>query len=164
DRLRRPGAARVPRGLAPSACGGRVCGVAGGPEPAPGPPDGRGERDPAALRGGEGDRVRPGRGGDRAGEAAGRPVEGAAGRARGAPFAGRGEGEAGGLRVRERRDAGGARRVRRERARAARRRGLRRLAFLVAAVAVLALAALYVVETKPAWYERLRYPLRYETI
>jgi soluble lytic murein transglycosylase len=29
---------------------------------------------------------------------------------------------------------------------------------------VLALGALYVVETKPAWYERLRYPLRYETI
>ena len=39
-----------------------------------------------------------------------------------------------------------------------------RLLSLVALVAVLAGAFLYVDETSPPWYERLRYPLRYEAI
>lgn len=41
---------------------------------------------------------------------------------------------------------------------------MRRLLFALALVAVLGGAALYVVETSPPWYERLRYPLRYEAI
>jgi len=41
---------------------------------------------------------------------------------------------------------------------------VRRLFSAVVLVAVLAAAALYVVETSPPWYERLRYPLHYEAI
>ena len=41
---------------------------------------------------------------------------------------------------------------------------MRRLFSAVVLVAVLAAAALYVVETSPPWYERLRYPLHYEAI
>jgi soluble lytic murein transglycosylase len=38
---------------------------------------------------------------------------------------------------------------------------MRKLAYLAALVAVVGAAALYVYETSPPWYERLRYPLRY---
>jgi soluble lytic murein transglycosylase len=38
---------------------------------------------------------------------------------------------------------------------------VRRLFWLVAVVAILAGAFAYVNETKPGWYERIRYPLRY---
>ena len=41
---------------------------------------------------------------------------------------------------------------------------MRRLAFATLVAAVLAGAFLYVNETSPPWYERLRYPLRYTTI
>lgn len=41
---------------------------------------------------------------------------------------------------------------------------MRRLLSGLVLAAVLAGAALYVVETSPPWYERLRYPLRYEAI
>jgi len=43
-------------------------------------------------------------------------------------------------------------------------RRLRRFVLLAALVAAAALAALYVVETKPGWYIRLVYPLRYQAI
>jgi len=41
---------------------------------------------------------------------------------------------------------------------------VRRLALLLAAALVTAGGVLYVLETEPAWYARLRYPLRYEQI
>jgi soluble lytic murein transglycosylase len=41
---------------------------------------------------------------------------------------------------------------------------VRRLGALVVLAAVVCGAALYVVHTQPPWYERLRYPLRYEQI
>jgi soluble lytic murein transglycosylase len=41
---------------------------------------------------------------------------------------------------------------------------VRRFVLLLALVAGLGGAALYVVHAQPAWYERLRYPLRYEQI
>ena len=41
---------------------------------------------------------------------------------------------------------------------------MRRLLLPVAILAALAIAALYVVQHKPAWYVRLVYPLRYEAI
>jgi soluble lytic murein transglycosylase len=39
-----------------------------------------------------------------------------------------------------------------------------RLGFVAVVAAVLAAAAVYVWETEPVWYERIRYPLRYEEI
>jgi len=44
------------------------------------------------------------------------------------------------------------------------RAGVRRLGLLLAAALVAAGGILYVLETEPAWYARLRYPLRYEQI
>jgi len=41
---------------------------------------------------------------------------------------------------------------------------VRRLAVFGIAVLGLAVAALWVVQSEPEWYQRLRYPLRYETI
>ncbi len=41
---------------------------------------------------------------------------------------------------------------------------MRRLGLLLAAALVAAGGILYVLETEPAWYARLRYPLRYEQI
>ncbi len=41
---------------------------------------------------------------------------------------------------------------------------MRRLAGLLAVAVVVGGAALYVVQSEPGWYLRLRYPLRYETI
>lgn len=41
---------------------------------------------------------------------------------------------------------------------------MRRLALLAVAAACVGGVALYVVHAQPAWYERLRYPLRYEQI
>jgi len=41
---------------------------------------------------------------------------------------------------------------------------VRRLALLAVAAACVGGVALYVVHAQPAWYERLRYPLRYEQI
>ena len=41
---------------------------------------------------------------------------------------------------------------------------MRRLALLLAAALVVAGGVAYVLETEPAWYARLRYPLRYEQI
>lgn len=41
---------------------------------------------------------------------------------------------------------------------------MRRFLLLLAVLAVATVAALYVVETKPGWYVRLVYPLRYEAI
>ena len=41
---------------------------------------------------------------------------------------------------------------------------MRRLAVFGIAVLGLAVAALWVVQSEPEWYQRLRYPLRYETI
>ena len=41
---------------------------------------------------------------------------------------------------------------------------MRRVFVLSALLASLALGALYVLQTTPPWYERIRYPLRYESI
>lgn len=41
---------------------------------------------------------------------------------------------------------------------------MRLLTFGVLGLAIAAFAAVYVLETEPRWYERLRYPLRYEEI
>jgi soluble lytic murein transglycosylase len=41
---------------------------------------------------------------------------------------------------------------------------VKRLLLVVAVAAGLGGAALYVVQTQPGWYERLRYPLRYEQV
>src|SRR5581483_8991797 len=64
-----------------------------------------------------------------------------------------------GLHVREHRLPGGARGVRR--VRDARSLEVRRLVWVLVAAAVLAGVAVYVVETTPNWFERIRYPLSY---
>src|SRR5581483_8697963 len=131
-------------------------------EPGEAPQPARRLRDGGAapLRGRWGEALRPGGGDHGAGAVAAGAFAGGGRRARGAPPARRGEGEARGLRVREHGIARGAGRVRGVRdARA--HRGVRRLLWVAVLAAVVAGAALYLGRASPPWFERLRYPLRY---
>ena len=80
-----------------------------------------------------------------------------------------GEGAPGRLPLRQHRDVRGAERVGRRRHARARggggRRGVKRLALVaLLALVVVAGAAAWVVTAEPEWYQRARYPLRYEAI
>src|SRR4051812_19370521 len=114
----------------------------------------------AALRDGRRPAVRQGRRDHGAVEAQAHALGGGDGRARVAPHPRPGEDRARRLLVQEHGHARRARRVREVGDGGADRRVRRLLAF-VGLAAVLAGAFLYVDETSPPWYERLRYPLRY---
>src|SRR5262249_2127283 len=120
------------------------------------------DRGAAALRGRRPGPVRRGRGRHRAARGPERAHRRRHRGARAAPLARLGQGGPGRLRLRERRLARRARRLRGEC-----RTGtdaLKKVFALVVVVAGLGAAFAYVNSTNPAWYVRLRYPLRYQEI
>src|SRR3954447_24710932 len=124
-------------------------------------------RDPAALRDRRRNRIRRGGRGHRSGGSAARAQQGRR-RALGATHTRRREGGPCRLHVRERRLPRAVGRVRRQRAGAApgvpRTRLSGRLVLGLTAIAVLAIAFGTIHFTRPAWYDRFWYPLRYGDI
>ena len=95
-------------------------------------------------------------------EVRGAPHGGGGRRTRAPPAARRGEGRSGGLRLRQRRLAREARRLRAGGVAGADE--MKKLLALVLVGAALGAAFAYVHSTEPGWYVRLRYPLRYQAI